>query len=935
MKPLIAFCLLLASYTSCLAQSSVEEDKYRSQLTNAYTVTRELVKMDKKIRQLPAGGKLSLADSAKAKILFSALTWYADLQDEPEESINVKLSLKLGNGYPFLNKIYLNMVPQLYNLKLLVVENEDTAIARATAALSLSVNKLSEDPGYRAYVNEMSPYWNKITSLQQLTDKRNKKTVELLAYRLRVADTANTIRECLHNLFNASQGTDTAKLQASIASEVNKFRDDSLNLEQDLSKTIESVNKMTNEIVEMKASLLRKFLTPNSLPENLKNFFTRLSLLANNIEWEKKLSAQSDIIAAASASFMQQKQAESVTPTVSAVSFKLPTETEMIDAVAIYLAKRVKQEAVMWFFETIQKNARQYDLIKVFFPNTITLLQSNEVYEIPNLGAQWRYALSKDFVQMPRNVFTSTWFSGWFDSLKLNKDVDIRSFLVAINEVCNLLTQRYNYSQLVKQMYLNLNNKEKKVYGLSVKTIFSVLYAFDQECFLPVDSSTAKRRPLGYEDLRNLNREELETLVSLLDMKYDQSFSVIWRQQNAGLFLQTASDVEQLRKWAGSIAAGIEQFKTLQTAYINMDNAIKDGKKIDAVYSTFNIWDNVNGLINLVIPDTLLNNRRFDTLKAQVKAMKSGVAQVFEIYQQLSLKNYAGAVNTTIGLIEEILYSGNRFKLYMPSYIALKKIEAKDQIHLDGIKPNDTLQFAQTSTVSAFVFEKDRHAINLIRRLGGFLNDVMLTTESKQLSRVVESYALPPGSYKRKRNSWWSIDLNAFAGAYIGGERSNGDDNKIAGVFGITAPIGLTFSHTFGKRLKVENSLDYDLVRNPDKVFVGKKHFWKRSNTTFSLSLNIVDLGAVVAYRMDSDSLSKGLPQQVTWAQVISPGVLLSWGIPTTPLVASFGYQYAPQLRQMKPGQDKLSNTSRFTFSILFDLPLANLLQQSYRKGRY
>lgn len=90
------------------------------------------------------------------------------------------------------------------------------------------------------------------------------------------------------------------------------------------------------------------------------------------------------------------------------LALKLPTEAEMINALAIYLANRIKQESVMWFFEKMTQNAARHDLLKIFFPATLKLLQGNEVYEIPNLGAQWQYALSKDFMQMPKMYSTAS-----------------------------------------------------------------------------------------------------------------------------------------------------------------------------------------------------------------------------------------------------------------------------------------------------------------------------------------------------------------------------------------------------------------------------------------------------------------------------------------------------------------------------------------------
>src|SRR5690606_67207 len=99
-----------------------------------------------------------------------------------------------------------------------------------------------------------------------------------------------------------------------------------------------------------------------------------------------------------------------IVPSSSSISFRLPSETEMINALAIYLTSRVKQEAVLWFFDLIRQDAKKDSLLRMAFPETTHLLLSEDVYETPNMGSAWRYALSKDFVSLPRQITESGWF---------------------------------------------------------------------------------------------------------------------------------------------------------------------------------------------------------------------------------------------------------------------------------------------------------------------------------------------------------------------------------------------------------------------------------------------------------------------------------------------------------------------------------------------
>lgn len=914
---------------------------------NAYSVARQMASMERHLRQLADSDVIAPAYKDSIETVLGVLVWYANLQDLDENYQLDSLRNKL-KGYARLETLYSNLAYKLYSLAFLGKDNWEEAKANI-------LSQLMNPQGHS----------NAITQLE--TDTRH---FFDLKGKLKTARETLATKEAVHKKFL----NDSTRLADSIQ-ELEKLKadyPDSALITTALDNKKTALTSLTSGLPDLTAAIIdrdtalnqliaeqRRLEThygSNSLVQQVKLLLAALAKTQTESH-AKSLNDPLISIASSQAQYASVKEIQIAAMEQAPLSLRLPTEAQMIDAVAIYLAKRMKQEAVMWFFETIKKNANQYELLKTFFPNTITLLQSNEVYEIPNLGAQWRYALSKDFVKMPRNVLTSKWFATWYDTLKINRNVNTREFLIASYDVCDLICQQYSYQQLVKQMYLNLHSTDAKANPGKVTpaNIFSILYAFNQECFIPVkyqNTDTPKTRLMRYEDFRNLGKDELEIMISLMDMKYSQAFGAIWRGTGKTWFLDT-KNAEDFRRWAGSIESAIAHFNKVQSDYEKLTAEIKDGKKIDAVYSVFNIWENVNGLINAVIPDT---STRSTTLKAIAKDMqktKQQLSAAFEIYNQLSLKNYAGAVNSTIALAEELIYDSTfRFKFgkQLQDAIQLTSTTSKSFTAFKGhYGLTDTIRaksFRQEQLLSAFIFEQDRHAINLIRKLAGFLNDVMLTTDAKQLSKVVESYALPPGSYKRKRNNWWSLDLNAYVGGYYGIEKIEGEYDHWGNVYGITAPIGIALSRTFGKKLRSgkDTALTEDLIRNPDKVRIGNKNMWRRTQNTLTLAVNIVDIGAMVSYRFShtTDSTGKGLPKDLHWAQVLSPGFKLSYGIRNTPLVISAGYQYTPLLRTVKPSDAEAAaqtfetrSTHRFFAALLFDLPLVNLWQRSYWRSNH
>jgi len=909
----LLFLIFVASTT--MAQKTPSDDTI--DFKNAFFIAKNIKLIENHYSDSTL--KLNETDRYNALQFISALIWYADLQDDENETAHQKLAGKLKNSYEGLLKPYNAVISRLYNL--------DSLFKQDSGALSTILAKVKNEK-FKIQLTE------DLKLFTEALDEKLKITQE-------VADVENTNNDLIFKYDAVINGLVAERKSNPLDSAVSSLKQDSIDLQKKVFKGKENLDKKKTlleaadkNLVFAKKTTIEKLLSP-SLDVNSKGALNSLFVKPGGMDWNKYVTEQNNEIIKSQNVYAMARSAEIDEPSVKLSSLKLPTEAEMIDAVAIYLVKRVKQESVMWFFETIQKNATQYELIKTFFPNTITLLQGNEVYEIPNLGTQWRYALSKDFIKMPKSVFNSPWLETLFKKSGSGSNNQSLLYIRTAYNACDLLAQNYSFDELIKYMYLT----EKPIDSnrITPAHIFSVLYAFRQECFVPSTDST-KARLLRYEDFRNLSKGQLEAMISLMDMKYGAPFTPIWKKTKAGAFLDSPEKAEQFRRWAGKIEAGIAQFNELRNN-LSKTTTDRDGKKEDVVYSVFNIWENINGLINIVMPDEDINNS-FD-----YKTVKMHTQKAFEIYNQLSVKNYAGAVNTIISLVEDLVYTDSFKKPNVEKYLqnggALKSATTKEKKtakegwdnlvkkYLDSSETS--LVFRQNHLLSAVLFEKDRAAINLIRKLAGFLNDVMLTTDPKQLSRVVESYALPPGSYKRKRNSWYSLDLNAYVGGYYGIERVE-SKNKWSGVYGITAPIGLSFSKTFGAKLCKKDSLSEDMIRNPDKVKVGHKHIWKRSGHTFSMIVTIVDLGAVVSYRLDSTDASKGLPKDAKWSQLLSPGLRLAYGIKNTPLVFNIGYQYTPELRILNIGFNNttFAGAHRLSLGLAFDLPLINLWQKSY-----
>jgi hypothetical protein len=185
---------------------------------------------------------------------------------------------------------------------------------------------------------------------------------------------------------------------------------------------------------------------------------------------------------------------------------------------------------------------------------------------------------------------------------------------------------------------------------------------------------------------------------------------------------------------------------------------------------------------------------------------------------------------------------------------------------------------------------------------GNFLVDITNASElendsSEQLTIILEKYALPVGSYRIKRRRKYSIDLAAYPGVTFGYEFSESKSQN----FGITAPIGFSFST--------------------------KNHHSKTPSSSSSIFVSALDIGAPFTYRLTNDS-AEGLPENISWEQIFSPGIHYVYGLKKSPFSVSAGFQYAPLLRKIELNNIiENRNILRFNISFVVDIPIFNLVK--------
>lgn len=281
-----------------------------------------------------------------------------------------------------------------------------------------------------------------------------------------------------------------------------------------------------------------------------------------------------------------------------------------------------------------------------------------------------------------------------------------------------------------------------------------------------------------------------------------------------------------------------------------------------------------------------------DELRQQVVAFKS---ETKEVHKQLVELNTAGTLTTILvdinGLPSEdaIRRELAKHKLtVLECFIESGRIDpAKVARAIDflnyaiGIMNSDTktkklkglkLDYEIPSEF-AFKFMNFPELNENFRMMLTVAADVSTAKEAADITNVLTKYALPPASYRTKREKKFSIMLNAYAGVG-GGYFHRTDTASIV----LSAPIGIEFS-TRGLNRK----------------------------GSFSLLVTPIDIGNVINYQLVGDKSVED-KSIFRFSNIYSPGVFLVFGLSKRhPFSFGIGHQW---------------NDDRFSAFIAFDLPM-------------
>jgi len=540
--------------------------------------------------------------------------------------------------------------------------------------------------------------------------------------------------------------------------------------------------------------------------------------------------------------------------------------TNIADGLAKFLVKRAKQELTMAFFDKLKKIIEEAEDLKTLFPQTSYLLAAmgNEVYNFEAYVQNLREAFKDDIKYIPDN------FPGIIDNHKDpgeffdNQHQELEAALRTACYVVNALQEQTHPGDILDNYPLEfLDSIPSKNYKGALQTLQLISAALKDS----TNSDTASYW-VNLKKVREMagDKSSLKIYLGLIYQRakmntitFDSGFLLTKLLDGAANSFDKAYDA--YKRYIQVFAAKLDALNKMIKSY---DKPATDSLALEKYAKYFTATVDLIEYCTSVSDLPHFADSKIGNLHKQLKTYFNIAYATADLTMAIIRRNYSAAINKTVFIYDEIIAKGN--------------------------------EASKTTLVS-------------LVKYGSFMASVATARNSDEVEEAIEAFALPAGSSKIKRRTFFNVSLNGYAGFFYGHESiPDIKDNRTFNNYGVTAPVGVCIS-AGRKRLF-----------NP---------FANDGNASYSLFISLIDVGSIASYRVKNDSIAQ-IPT-IELKDIFSPGAFLSIGIPKTPLSFNLGAQFGPNLRKVKDAQNDYSNKTytRLSASLCVDIPIVNFYTKS------
>ena len=550
----------------------------------------------------------------------------------------------------------------------------------------------------------------------------------------------------------------------------------------------------------------------------------------------------------------------------------------LIDALGTVIAKRFKEELTLAFLESFREKLRAESYLGALFPNSKNVLLNGDPFNHKIWLTSFRGAMDEDLIVLPDNIPSLLNELKKIDSLTDGQKLAISSMIAAYEPSLSFVRNpEESYLSTLKLIdgfsevdFNNLNTTASlKLAHLIIKEIGNARY-----------NDWANKKAL--ENLANI--ETAKIFIGFVIEKYRDDLSLIK--------MSNGNSLTDLFYHPGKI--NVEDFTRFT---------------IEVIYKVQDILENVNSLkikkrtMRLEYSDYIPLIDRSMALLSYV--LGDDLSQLFKYPEASELSKYLNYSMLSVSFASDLenAISEKNYSKIMVSTIAFIK----------NIIPQETLS-------SSTVFKE-------FVKYGNFAISLVGAETSEDMVAAIEGAALPTQSYRLKRNSYFSVSINSYAGMFYAREFLINEEalNKTSGVTGFTAPIGVGLNWGIGKSKKPTKFNKYASKTVIESGEVTETKYFKGHSISFFAS--ILDVGAITTFRLTDDQTPV---TDVQWQNIFAPGAYFVWGIGNTPLALMVGGQYGPELRTVTAVDGVATSTInssawRFGISLVVDIPFFHL----------
>lgn len=549
----------------------------------------------------------------------------------------------------------------------------------------------------------------------------------------------------------------------------------------------------------------------------------------------------------------------------SASGFGGTNVTAFADGLAKFLIKRSKQELYVSFFQNFPEFIKKYPEFEKLFPKTTMVIHNFKSWEYANVLNTLKEALEKDLKQLPSNFQSlldiDTSETSIIDKKAIERVRKIKAWLQT-DEGITLVAGLYLGNQ-----FLSGNKMPEIINSIASKENISKITIKDKSLEANLKSGLAFIRIVSNAVRSN---EVTKSYIPIKDLRLALD-DKIFRDLFIGLIYQQLRNEDvQINGQAivnfidrNDINGLLTYIQNFVTESQNVTAAIQQLKVVkrtndDASAEWAAVLQTVYNFIPVATNTEVISPR--SALSAEIKNVAAKSQEFIAITHDIAIRNYSAAI---VDLME--------------------MLPVTDDKDLNDFK--------------AFIL-----------KYGSFAANVVQAENSDDVEKAIESVALPVGSASIKKNTSFSIAVNAYLGGFYGNEYLAGKTaNKWAPISGVYAPVGVSFSWGINKNGTGSKFADF-FVKD------------------FSLSafVSIIDIGAIASYRLEDPTTEK-LPE-VKLQNIFAPGLGIVYGFPKFPLSIGYSYQLGPELRQINAEQAETSQPNyRWQFFLAVDIPIFNL----------